>query len=476
MIAFASRASLASSASTYHLDMAGGSFLDGAMRGPRLARALASVLILPLVVACADAPNGSADGSNPVDQVELGGPISLTLWHAQTRQNAAALEALASDFNRTNPHRITVRLEHQGTYTQLYEKNLGAIQSGNVPDIAVAFESFVADYMKADVVVDLDPYAASKRYGLSRESRDDIFGAYLETNRFAQFGNKLLSFAPAKSLLVMYQNDDVLKELGLSSPRTWADFERVARAATKVGPGGTVVRYGWAVIPNASTFNGWVLSRGGHLLRDDNGTVQWDGAEGLESLRLVQRCMAEQWCYQPKGFDYQSDFGSGRVVFVMESSAGRSSFKGAMPAPFGWSVVSIPQADPAKARTVAYGANLAVFRTTPEKQLAAWLFVKWLAEAPQTARWSIASGELPVRRSAANDATVRRSWSSDDPQGKQAFDLAGTGVPEPNVRGQQDVRSAVEDAITKVLTQRATPEDALKEAGARSNQILKDSQ
>lgn len=430
-----------------------------------------------LVVACDELGGGDTAAATAVDRVELRAPLALTLWHAA--QNVAALEALASEFNRTNPQHITVTLEAQGSYTQLYERTLLAIQSGRPPDLAVAFESFVADYMKADAVVELDAYLSSRRYGLSKESRDDIFAAYLETNRFPQFGNKLLSFPAGKSLLVMYENGEVLRELGLTSPRTWADFERVARAAKKLASDGTVSRYGWAVMADASTFAGWVLARGGALLDEDRGTVRWDGPEGLEALRLIERCVAEQWCYQPRGSDPRSDLGAGRTAFVMESSAGLASFRATMPPGAVWNVVAMPQRDPARTRTVAYGPNLAVLKrggeSAVERHLASWLFLKWLAEPSQTARWSLATGDLPVRRSAANDPGLRRAWSG-DPQAKQAFDLAVTAVPEPNVRGQQDIRSTIEDAIAKVLAQRATPEDALKEAAARANHILRESQ
>ena len=444
-----------------------------------IARALFLILLLPLVIACTGSPTPT-ETPNAIDQIDLKGPIALTLWHTQTGANGAALQMMADDFNKTNQYQITVKLEYQGDYTQLYQKTLAAINADALPDMSVANESFVADYMKAtpSPVVDLGPYVDSKKYGLTRASVDDIFGAYLATNRFAQFGDKLLSFPLTKSVLVMYQNDDVLKELGMSSPKTWDEFEKVASAAKKVSADGkTITRYGWAVIADPSTFNGWVLSRGGRLMADDNKTVRWDGAEGLASLQLVDRCIKAQWCYAPKSFDYYADFGSGKAAFVMDSSLARPSYRAAMKEPKpNWRIVSIPQQDASTARTVAYGANIAAFSSTPQKQLASWVFMKWFADTTRTAMWSIASSYLPVRKSAANDATLKNSWSSTDPQGKEAFDQSGTSQPEPNVRGQQDIRTVVADGITAILTGRDTPEHALQLASTKANQILKDNQ
>ncbi len=448
------------------------------MRRSVIARVLVAILLLPLVAACAGTPTTTAtEQPNAIDSLELKGPISLTLWHTQSGSNAKALQDVVDEFNKSNKYGITVKLEFQGSYTQLYQKNLAAIQAGTLPEMAVAYESFVADYMKADVVLNLNPYVASKKYGLSKDNLDDIFKAYLDTNRFQQFDNKLLSFPFTKSLLIMYQNDDILRELNLPSPKTWDDFEKVAKAAKKTGADGKVTRYGWAVIPSASTFNGWVLARGGQLMSEDGKTIKWDGKEGVASLQLVERCFKEGWCYAPKGFDHQNDFGAGKVAFVMESSTGRPFFKSAMKDPKpNWSIVSIPQTDPAKARTVMYGANIAAFKSTPEKQLASWEFIKWFAEAQQTAKWSILSSYMPVRKSAANDTALKQSWSSTDPQGKQAFDLNGTSAPEPNVRGQQDVRTVIEDAMTAVITQKGTPEGSLQTASTKGAAILKDNQ
>ena len=444
------------------------------MRRPLLARAIIAIVLLPLMAAC-EGP-GPAVQSNNIDQIELKGPVEVTLWHTQTQSNAKALKDLTDEFNKTNSYKITVKLEYQGSYSQLYQKALAAINTGTLPEMAAAYETDVADYNVRSLVLELDPYVASRKYGLSKESLDDIFKPYLDTNRFPQFGNKLLAFPFTKSLLVMYQNDDVLRELGMQSPKTWDDFEKVAKAAKKLGSDGKVSRYGWAVISNASTFNGWVLSRQGQLISEDGKSVRWDGKEGLDSLALLDRCLQEQWCYAPKGADYPNDFGVGRAAFLMESSIGRPVFKAALRTPINWSIVAIPQLDAAKPKTVMYGANIAAFKTTPEKQLASWLFLKWLAEAEQTAKWSIASGYLPVRKSAANETALKQSWTSGDPQAKQAFDLNGTGVPEPNVRGQQDIRTVLEEAIAAILAGKGAPADQLKAAAAKANQILKESQ
>jgi len=123
-----------------------------------------------------------------------------------------------------------------------------------------------------------------------------------------------------------------------------------------------------------------------------------------------------------------------------------------------------------------YGANIAVLKSTPQKQLASWLFVKWFSDQAQTADWGTKSFYMPVRKAAANDEALKSYWSSKDPQGKQAFDVIGGSIPEPNVRGQQEIRDVIFDMLTKVTTGKATPEAAIKDAGTKANDILKANQ
>ena len=435
--------------------------------------------IIAAVMVVATACSGAASPAPALTTADIelsGSPIALTLWHTQTGANAAALQAMVDRFNSTNGKGVTVTLQCQGSYTQLYQKNLSAIQAGALPELAVAYESFVADYMKADVVLNLDPYVKSAKNGLDQKSQDDIYKPYFDTNRFPQFGNQLLSFPFTKSLFLQYTNDDILKEVGKSAPKTWDEFEQVSAAAVKKGADGKTTRYGWAITINASNFNGWVLSRGGKLMSDDQKTVAWDQQPAIDAVTMMKRMIDNGSAYVPKGFDYQTDFGIAKVAFVQESSTGRPFFVSSFKQPINWSLTNIPQKDPAKAATVQYGANVAIFKSTPEKQLASWLFVKWFADAAQTAEWAVKSSYMPVRKSAADTDTLKNSWKT-DVQGKQAFDQIGSSIPEPNVRGQQDIRTVIEDMLNAVVANKVTDiPAAVKAAGVKANQILKDNQ
>src|SRR5256714_8805721 len=253
----------------------------------RIKVAILATFMLVVATACsaaAPAPQQSTEAD-----ISLSGPVSVTLWHALSGPQQVALDALVKKFNDTNGKGITVTALNQGNYTQLYQKTLGAIQAGALPELAHAYESFVADYMKADTVVDLRPYKDSAKNGLAKASQDDIYKGYYDTNTFPQYSNKLLSWPFTKSLAVMYVNDDVLKEIGKPTPKTWDEFEATSKAAVKKDASGKVSRMGFAFNTDASYFNAQVYARGGNLMATDNKTVAWNGKEGLAVLQMYDR-------------------------------------------------------------------------------------------------------------------------------------------------------------------------------------------
>jgi ABC-type glycerol-3-phosphate transport system substrate-binding protein len=438
-------------------------------------RAAMLATLMVLAAACSEAgpaprPSGEAD-------VALSGPVSVKLWHALSGPQQVALDAMIKKFNDTNGKGITVTALYQGNYTQLYEKTLGALQAGTFPDLAHAYESHVADYAKTDLVVDLAPYRDSPRNGLTKQSQDDVHRGYYEANTFPQFGNKLLSWPFTKSLVVMYVNEDVLRELGKPVPKTWDEFEATVRAATKKDTSGKTVRFGFGFNLDASYFDAQVYARGGSLMAADNKTVAWSGKEGLAVLQMYDRINKEATGYTPKGNDWQTDLAAGKLALYFSSTASLPFLKDvADRSGAKWSITNLPQSDPAKARTVQFGANVAIFKSTTERQLASWLFVKWLTETDQTAQFAATSYFMPVRASAADSQVLKDYWAR-APQGKQAFDLIKLSSPESNVRGQQEIRDVVIfNMVSDVIAGKSTPDGAIGTATTKANQILKDAQ
>jgi multiple sugar transport system substrate-binding protein len=216
-----------------------------------------------------------------------------------------------------------------------------------------------------------------------------------------------------------------------------------------------------------------VINKGGSIVKPDLSAVGFDGKEGLSTLQMLERGIGEGWIYIPKGFDWQDRFAEGNLLYVGATSTSIGfiidTLKGK---PLNWSVVPWPDGG-GSARGIQFGGVVAVTKSTPDKQLGSWEFLKWFSDTKQTSRWASLSGYMPVRASAANEQVIKDYWAK-RPQSKQAFDLIPLSQAGPSIRGYQEIRDAVSAALTKVTTKTAKADAALAEAGQKANNTLKE--
>jgi multiple sugar transport system substrate-binding protein/sn-glycerol 3-phosphate transport system substrate-binding protein len=117
-------------------------------------------------------------------------------------------------------------------------------------------------------------------------------------------------------------------------------------------------------------------------------------------------------------------------------------------AAFAWGIAPLPHTT-TQPRMTVYGASQSIFRTTPEAQLAAWLFIKWMNEPEQQAVWVKGTGFLPTRQSTADLLT---DYFAGNPSYEAAFAFLSMdyGV-EPPVAGYDECRPIIKEMLNVVL-------------------------
>jgi multiple sugar transport system substrate-binding protein len=427
---------------------------------------LAAMVLLVMAAGCSKHPEGETAAGGSSGGAAAGGSVALDFWHTRTKSEAKALEGIAADFNAANPD-VKITPQYQGNYTQLFRKVTASIQTHQLPALAVAFESMIAEYMAADIIVPLDGYLKDPKYGLSAESLADIYPAYLQTNRFPQFNNQLLSFPFTKSNLMLYYNRDLLQKAGFKGPpATWDEFVTQCQAIKKQT--GKPV---WAFDIDASTIDGVIYSFGGELLSADRKHTLFASPAALKMFELYHRLFREGLAYQVGQEDANNEFANGSAAFLTRSSTQRPVLERLISKPFHWDLAIIPHGPGVKPVTVMYGANICIFKSTPEKQTDAWRFIQYFTSTPITARWATQTGYLPVRKSAAEDPALKKLFA-DNPRARRAFDVLPDARPEPNVAGWQEVRDLIGEAITSVINDQATPQDAAQTLKKKADAVI----
>lgn len=416
--------------------------------------ACVGVLLFAAQLGCggsADRENRQAGTAVDLESVDPAGQ-EVVFWYQHTREREDALLAMIQEFNRTNPHGITVRGEYAGGYNDIYNKMVVGLQSGSVPDLLVAYQNQARAYYDAEGIVDLEPYVQSPTWGLSQAERDDFFQAFLEQDRL---GNAQICFPPNRSMEVLYYNLDWLRELGFDGPpESWQDFAAVCRAAAD-NPFSKSMRtsrsLGFLLEIDASRMASMVFSRGGDFMTAKQDAYTLNSPEMRAALQMMVELM-EDGAADVVGEDYgdQKEFSVGEVLFALRSSSGLPFFRSAVEqdgVDFAWDVTHPPYEGDTPVVNV-YGASLAIGRTTAARQVGAWLFTKWFTQPKQQARWVRASNYFPVRKSTAAELT---DYFERNPQYCSAYRLLDYGKSEPAAAGYQQVRRMIEDAMVAVL-------------------------
>ena len=112
-----------------------------------------------------------------------------------------------------------------------------------------------------------------------------------------------------------------------------------------------------------------------------------------------------------------------------------------------WTVLPFPSPDGKPALPV-YGPSFQILKSSPKRQLAAWLLVRYLLTPESQARLAAASNFFPLTPASLEHLSA---LTGTYPQWGQAFDLLQFAIPEPNLPSWRTVRWAVSDAATQLF-------------------------
>lgn len=352
-------------------------------------------------------------------EVDPNGAV-VNYWFQHSGKREEAFQAMITEFNETNEWGIIVKGEYQGGYNDVYNKMITAIAGGTLPNLVVAYQNQAAAYQVSDALADMAPYVKDPKWGLGNEL-DDYFEGFLNQDVSSQFGGMRLGFPPNRSLEVMYCNADWLNQIGISeAPKNWDQFYEAVKKATDTGAG----KYGYAIRTDASNVYAMIIGRGGEIAKKDGSGYNFNTREFKDSMKFMKKIYDDGYGKKiAERYGEQTDFANRTVLFTMASTSGLLYYdravKGSEKGEFKLSVAAIPHTT-AKAVLNVYGASVSIPKSTPEQQLAAWLFIKWLTQPKQQARWVEISSYFPVRKSTADNLGA---YFAKNPTYKEAFDL-----------------------------------------------------
>ncbi|MFD0681307.1 MULTISPECIES: ABC transporter substrate-binding protein [unclassified Paenibacillus] len=452
--------------------------------GYRWKAAMAATLLLT-VVGCGTVGQGASPASGgtstpqtgktesqPSQGIKLGsnGPITIDFWHIQASIYGDAIKEMVSEFNKEYEDKIIVKEVFQGSYDDLNKKVRAALQGGGLPAVSMAYESDTLEYMKAGRIVPLDEYINDPTYGVSKQDLDDIMPGVLARQRIPEYSGKTMSWPHGNSSMGVYYNMDLLKKAGFDKPpATWKEFETMALEITqKANVPALVMSNG----NNGGSFRSWLRTYGIDPIALDQSGVNYNNPQAIELASMIKNLSDKKAIVLAQ--DTEQEFTNGRAAMEIGTTARTSSKLELVKDKFKWGITLIPQGGSKEKVTELYGGNQVLFKTTPEKQLAGWIFLKYFAASKAQSIYAAKTGYFPATKSAQNTDLLKKNYL-DNPQKKQAFEeVFPYARIDVSTAARSKMDTSVGEALQGMMAGKMTPADAMKKAQDDAAKALKE--
>lgn len=383
-----------------------------------------------------------------VDPAALRG-VELRVWHAFSGEVLPLFTAQAAQFAAVNEWGLRVTATAYGDYAGLFAAVQEALAAGESPDLVVALPEQALAWDASGRVVDLNPYIGDPAWGPAETDLADIPSIFWTQD---VVDGKRLGVPAQRSARFLFYNQTWANELGFDGPPVTAqDFRRqvcAANASFRLDASPQNDGYGgWVVDSNWQTVYSWLLAFGGGI--PAGGTYTFQSDPNLAALEFLKGLFDENCAWVSLAPATADLFARRTALFVSGDLAEVPRVANAM-ARFEnddeWTVLPFPGTE-GSALTV-YGPSYTLLASTPERQLAAWLFARWLLSPEIQAQWVEATGMFPLRLSTVDMVGPFRSVY---PQWEAALaDLALASGPPP-LASWRKARYLLEDGLTFIF-------------------------
>lgn len=387
--------------------------------------------------------------------VAVGGPLTQVV------------DGIVADFMKENPD-ITVNAIYAGNYNDARIKALAALQSGQPAQLSVMFSIDIYELIEQDAIVAFDDIVTSDE---DKAWLNSFYPTLMENGRTA---DKTWGIPFQRSTIVMYYNKDAFRAAGLDpekAPATWDDLVSAGKKLTK-SDGSQ-----WGVMIPSTGYPYWMFGalamQNDQVLMNGAGDTTYFDAPATVGALEFWKDLGSKHKVMPEGTiewgTLRQNFLEGKTAIMWHSTGNLTTVKDNASFDFGVAML------PANKRrgTPTGGGNFYIFKkTTPEERVAAMKLIKFMTSPERSAEWSKKTGYMGVSP-AAYETQELREYVKGFPYAAVARDQLEFATAELSTYQTGRVRKALDDAIQAALTGSKSPADALGEAQATADRLLK---
>ncbi|SEE73793.1 ABC transporter substrate-binding protein [Ruania alba] len=408
-----------------------------------------------LLTACGPSLDGGGGNDEPAEEIDWASiePASEITWWSNHPGNTQELEASYIEaFNEEYPDIQINHVTAGAGYDEIAQRFQAASGTDEIPDLVIASDVWWFRYFVNGQIMPIDDVFS--HLGVDT-------GDYVET-LFSDYEYQGKHYAApyARSTPIFYYNRDIWAAAGLPDrgPETWAELKEWAPALKEHVPSdGNVLGNGIGPSWSAWWFSNVIWGHGGAMSED--WTVTLDTEEALEAGRFARDMYNGESAFAGLGSDTNADFQVGVFASLIGSTGSLTGHLDAAEFELGTSFLPNGPVDGPNVPTGGTGLAIPSSRT-PEQQLAAAMFLKFITERDNTATFSQETGYMPVRTSAI-EGDIMSAVYEETPQFRTSVDQL-----QQRTRVQDWVRvftpggdQILTDGIEELVLAGADPED-----------------
>ncbi|RDI61516.1 ABC transporter substrate-binding protein [Nocardia pseudobrasiliensis] len=355
------------------------------------------------LTACAGTGGGSKQSGNS---------NTITFWsnHPGTSKDQEA--EIINRFQAQNPDLKVNLIDAGRNYEEVAQKFNAALSGGELPDVVVLSDVWWFNYALNGTIEPLDGHFAAAGVKV-----DDYVDTFLNDYKF---NGKTWALPYSRSTPLFYYNKDVWSKAGLPDrgPESWQEFDEWGpKIQGVVGDGKWA--HGWGDAKNylAWTFQGPNWTFGGSY--SDQWKLKFSDPATIAAGNYLRESINNKK-YASIRPQIAVDFGTGVVASTIASTGDLKGIKQNAAGKLEFGTAFLPH--PHGPGCTTGGAGLAIpARISDQRKANALKFIDFLTNSANTAYFTQATGYIPVRKSAVEDAS-EKDFLAKNPNSKTAFD------------------------------------------------------
>lgn len=397
-------------------------------------------------------------------------PLKLTLWQGvNPPPNREVLQKLVDRFNQTHPQ-IQVESVYVGQPDQQLPKILASVVGNAPPDLLWFNPTLTGQLIELDAIRPIDEW-------LDRSPvKAQIDPALFATMRYE---NRLWSMPFDTNNVGIFYRPSLFKAAGIDEPpKTWTEFRTVARQLTQDTNGdGRPDRHAIQLALGKGEFAvftwlPFLWSSGGEIATKPTTQglqVTVVSGESTAALQFWQELVNDGSAIlsQPERGYELDNFLAGKVAMQISGpwTLGQLQQSGV-----DFDVFAIPTQ--ARSATALGGENLFVFKTTPERERAAFVFAEYAVSEAFQSEWALGTGYLPVNLN-VRKTDQYQTFVQQQPSLSVFLDQMAVARSRPMFPRYTAVSDNLGRALESTLLGKSTPKAALEEAQHRIDTIFR---